>query len=157
MSDPHDARAVAIADALDDAPLQTADAASSARTAAWVLVAYLTALALIAFWPVPVDRDAAGLVHAILRAIPGLSYPALEFTANIVLFVPFGVLLTLAAPHRRGLVMPIALATTLVIETGQALLLVQRTPSVLDIIANVTGAAIGLGAVVLVERLRARR
>jgi len=109
-------------------------------------------LALIAFWPTPVDRGASGLLEAITRAIPWLTYDVIETTANVALFVPFGVLLALVLPLHRGLVVPIALATTLVIESGQALLLSERTPSLRDIVANVLGAAIGLAIVHLMER-----
>lgn len=111
-------------------------------------------LALIAFWPTPVDRGASGLLEVITRAIPWLTYAVIETTANVALFVPFGVLLALVLPLHRGLVVPIALATTLVIESGQALLLSERTPSLRDIVANVLGAAIGLAIVHLIERRR---
>nr|WP_242061524.1 VanZ family protein [Microbacterium ureisolvens] len=110
------------------------------------------ALALIAFWPTPVDRGAAGLLRTISRAVPWLTYDVIEMTANIVLFVPLGILLALALPLHRGLVLPIALATTLVIESCQALFLTERTPSLRDIVANVLGASIGLALVLLLER-----
>jgi glycopeptide antibiotics resistance protein len=113
---------------------------------------YGVALTLIAFWPVPVDRGASGLLRAITQAIPWLTYDVIETAANVALFVPFGVLLALVLPLHRGLVVPISLATTLFIESGQALLLAERTPSLRDIIANVLGAAVGLAIVLLTER-----
>lgn len=117
-----------------------------------LLVFYGVMLALIAFWPTPVDRGASTFLEAISRAIPWLTYDLIETTANVALFVPFGVLLALVLPLHRGLVVPIAIATTLVIESGQALLLSERTPSMRDIVANVLGAAIGLAIVHLIER-----
>lgn len=117
-----------------------------------LLVVYTVMLALIAFWPVPVDRGASGLLKTISRAVPWLTYELIETTANVALFVPFGVLLALVLPLHRGLVVPLALLTTLAIESGQALFLAQRTPSLRDIVANVAGAAIGLAIVHLVER-----
>ncbi|MEV5071083.1 VanZ family protein [Microbacterium sp. LMI12-1-1.1] len=117
-----------------------------------LLVVYAVMLALIAFWPVPVDRGASGFLRAISSVVPWLTYDVIETAANVLLFVPFGVLLALALPLQRGLVVPLALATTLVIESGQALLLAERTPSLRDIVANVLGATIGLAIVQLIER-----
>ena len=109
-------------------------------------------LAFVAFWPVPVDRGASGLLQAISQAVPWLTYDLIETTANVLLFVPFGALLAIALPLHRGLVVPIALAVTLVIESGQALFLAERTPTLRDIAANVLGAVIGLVVVQLAER-----
>ena len=113
-------------------------------------------LALIAFWPTPVDRGASDFIDAITRAVPWLTYDLIETVANVALFVPFGVLLALVLPLHRGLVVPIALATTLIIESGQALILSERTPSLRDIVANVLGATIGLAIVHLRERRKIR-
>jgi VanZ family protein len=120
------------------------------------LVLYGVVLAAIAFWPVPVDSGATGLLKAISAAIPWLSYDVIEVTANILLFVPFGILLALVLPRRRWAVLPIAFAATLLIEFSQALFLSERTPSIRDVVANLIGAAIGLAIVLLVER-RSRR
>ncbi|WP_109210456.1 MULTISPECIES: VanZ family protein [Microbacterium] len=148
---------------MTDAPVLAPANSSTAAVAtkAWplaqgrgirLLLVYGMALALIAFWPTPVDRGAAGLLRTISRAVPWLTYDVIEMTANIVLFVPLGILLALALPLHRGLVLPIALATTLVIESCQALFLTERTPSLRDIVANVLGASIGLALVLLLER-----
>lgn len=125
------------------------------RDPRWWLLLYSGALALIAFWPTPVDRGAAGLLDAITRAAPWLTYDLIETTANVLLFVPLGILSALVLPRRRALVVPLALLATLAIETGQALLLAQRTPSLRDVVANVLGAAIGLAIVVVAARRRA--
>ncbi|MGZ0711733.1 VanZ family protein (plasmid) [Coraliomargarita sp. W4R53] len=126
----------------------------SADPRVW-LSAYALALALIVFWPTPVDRNAAGLLQAISAAIPWLSYSVIEFTANIVLFVPLGALGAMLLPRRPVLVIAIALGVTVIIESVQALLLAQRTPSGLDIVANTFGAVVGLAIVMLVRRARA--
>lgn len=118
------------------------------------LAVYGFVLALIAFWPSPVDQGAGPILHSITAAVPWLTYSVIEFSANVVLFVPLGAILSLALPSRRKWVVPIALAVTILIEVGQALLLTQRTPSVRDVIANTLGAAIGLLAVVVIERIR---
>lgn len=140
------------------------DASPAARTArravlrdprVW-LGAYVVVLGAIAFWPVPVDRGASGLLAAIERALPWLTYDVIEFTANVLLFVPLGILLTLLLARRRW-VLPIALAATALIETGQALLLAERTPAVTDVIANVLGAGIGMLVVVALPQKRDRQ
>ncbi|WP_019180948.1 VanZ family protein [Microbacterium yannicii] len=120
------------------------------------LVAYVVALTLIALWPTPVDRGAAGLLSAITRTVPWLTYDVIETAANVVLFVPFGVLLTLVRPRSSSpwWVLGIALAATVAIELAQAVLLPERTPSERDVLANLCGAAIGLGAVLWLRRQR---
>ena len=128
--------------------------ASKLRTIAGVVFAfYASALAVIAFWPTPVDRGAGRLLSAITRRIPFLTYDVIEFTANIALFVPFGVLLALLLSGRsRWLVLPIAMAVTLTIEAGQAVFLAERTASIGDVVANASGVLVGLGAVLLGEQ-----
>lgn len=123
---------------------------------AW-LSAYVIALALIAFWPVPVDSGAGPLLRAVTRVFPLLTYARIEFGANILLFVPLGFLLTLILADDRWLVMPIAFLTTVTIETGQAIALSARTPSVLDIIANTAGACLGIVLAVFAETLAGAR
>lgn len=111
---------------------------------------YAVALALIAVWPVPVDSGAGPLLGAITRVIPILTHARIEFGANILLFVPLGLLLALILT-RRYLIVPIALVTTMAIESFQALMLDRRVPSVMDILANLTGACIGLLVVAGIE------
>lgn len=130
--------------------------ARSTHVAKITLAVYSIALALIAVWPVPVDSGASGFLHRVGRVIPWATYSRIEFGANIALFVPLGVLLAIILT-RRSLVVPIALVTTVTIESVQALALDRRTPSLFDIVANVTGAAIGLLLVVALEKWRARQ
>jgi len=128
------------------------DARAGMRHGIPILLCYLTALAFVAFWPVPVDRGASGLLRAISRAVPLLTYDVIESLANVAMFVPFGVLLALMLPARRAWVVPIALAASLAMEAGQALFLPARTSSVADVVANVGGAAIGLAVVWIIEQ-----
>ncbi|MDJ1114478.1 VanZ family protein [Microbacterium sp. LX3-4] len=100
------------------------------------------ALALTAFWPAPVDAGLAPLIAEVTRHLPVVTHARVEFTRNIVLFVPIGLLLPRMMP--RGLVLPVALVATVAVESTQALLLDARVPSVLGIVANVTGARVGL-------------
>lgn len=82
----------------------------------------------------------------------------IEFTANVLLFVPLGLLLTLLFRHPwRGVVL------ALVLSAGAELaqfVIPSRQPSVRDIIANVLGAAIGAAIawwIVLRRRRKATR
>lgn len=131
--------------------------ARSARSSRAWLSAYVIVLGLIAFWPVPADSGAGPFLRAVTRLFPVLTYSRIEFSANILLFVPLGLLLTFILESDRWLVMPIAFLTTVTIETGQAIALAARTPSVLDIVANTAGACLGIVIAVFAEKLgRAR-
>ena len=117
---------------------------------------YVFVLTLIALWPAPVDGAARPFLRLIGRAVPMLTYARIEFGANFLLFVPLGMLLALIL-RRRYLLAPIALVATVTIESIQALIIDKRTPSVMDIIANLTGACLGLLIVAFIEWRRARR
>lgn len=120
-----------------------------------VLGGYIVALGAIAFWPTPVDAGVSPLLEALSRRLPALSYHRVEFAANIALFVPFGVLLPMIL-RSRELVLPIAIVATVAIECGQAAFLTERFPSVLDIVANATGACVGMLGLELWRRFRRR-
>lgn len=119
-----------------------------------VLAGYVVALALIAFWPTPVDAGVAPLIDALSRRVPVITGSRVEFAANVALFVPLGVLLPSILRGSRDLVLPIALVATVTIECTQALLLDARVPSVLDVVANLTGASVGMLAVAAWRRVR---
>lgn len=123
------------------------------RPGAWLL-AYGVALAAIAFWPTPVDAGARPLLRAIHALVPLLTYSRIEFAANVLLFVPVGLLVTLVLRDRQWLVLPLAILATVTIETVQAVALHARTPSTLDIIANTAGACAGMAVAALVESVR---
>jgi len=136
----------------------------SRRFATGLAVAYGVALALVGFWGSPVD--AAGgpwLTRALAAAhrhgLPDrIDYAAVESFANVVYFVPLGLLVVLLAGARWWWA---AIATGLVvsacIETGQALFLPARTATVEDVVANGVGALLGAVAGVLLLSRAARR
>ncbi|WP_125610480.1 VanZ family protein [Specibacter cremeus] len=137
---------------------------TSARRVVLVLaVLYLVALAGIAFWPSPVDRPIDGALMRVLDWLHGYGLPAwfigyrkVEFAANIVLFIPFGMLATLLLPARRWwLAVVAAAAVSGGIETTQGLLLPARVASWSDLVANTSGALAGAAAMALMlARLR---
>ncbi len=131
----------------------------SRRVTVALLVVYLLVLARITLWPSLGPDDGFDVVRAVLawlddHGIP-LTYSATELVANIVLFVPFGVLVGLLR-GRTWVVVALGLATSLVIETTQLLLLPDRVADVRDLLANTLGTAVGLGVLVLADRRRQR-
>lgn len=123
---------------------------SSTRLWAYVLGAYFGALALIAFWPSPVDAPVQGQLAAVLNwlhahGVPrGINYNVVEAAANVALFLPVGFAGKMALP--RAPWWRIAGAGLLIsggIELGQFLLLPHRFASLLDVATNTSGALIG--------------
>ena len=107
-------------------------------------------LALIGFWPSPVDRPVQGeiagallLLHA--HGIPGwINYAFVEASANVVLFIPVGIAATLAFPRRKWWQnAALGLLVSACMELGQLLFLSSRFASPLDIITNTAGFAAG--------------
>ncbi len=112
---------------------------------------YLVALALIAFWPAPVDHRAGRLLYKVFAwlyrhdAPRWIDYAFLEFSANIVLFVPVGLfVVVLAGAPRWWLGILVGVLTSCTIELGQLLYLPARFATVNDVIANSTGATLGV-------------
>ncbi|MEJ3404898.1 VanZ family protein [Rathayibacter sp. YIM 133350] len=125
-------------------------------------VVYLVTLALIAFWPTHVDQGLTGPIDRALHwfhllGLSWVTYGLIEASANVVLFVPFGVLLTVLLGARRWwLAVLIGIAASGVIELGQALFLEGRTPSYRDVLANSLGGLIGAALAYVVLRMRSR-
>ncbi len=130
------------------------------RRRRWVigcLVAYAVGVAVVLLSPV----SYSGIVHLLGDAIrDGLGitffgYGWIEFVANILMFVPLGLLLTLLFAHPwYGVVL--ALALSVAAELAQ-IVIPSRQPSLRDILANVLGAAIGAALAWLLVLRRGRR
>jgi VanZ family protein len=121
--------------------------------ARFILVPYLVALALIVFLPARDAGRVAGIVGwaADLVAMWGVPRePAaivFEFLANLALFVPFGLLVSAAAPRWSPLpVIGLGCLVSITIELVQVGI-PSRVPTVSDVIANTAGVAIGCVAV----------
>ncbi|QCB94535.1 VanZ family protein [Cellulomonas shaoxiangyii] len=115
-----------------------------------VLVGYLAAVAAVTLTPGRTHDGSLGVVRTVLawltdRGVP-LTFEALEAVANVVMFVPFGVLVGLLLGARRWwAVVLLALATSVTIETVQRAL-PDRFPTVQDVVLNTLGAAVGVAA-----------
>jgi glycopeptide antibiotics resistance protein len=114
------------------------------------LIAMMIPLALIAFWPTPVDQPVQGLLARILRflhrsGIPEwFSYSFVEASANVALFIPIGFVSTLAFPQQAWWrIGAFGLLISGCIELGQLLFLQDRFASPWDLVTNASGAVIG--------------
>lgn len=115
------------------------------------MVAFAVVLARLTLEPSPAS---AALVHSNLR--PGdslrayLDQPELrdavkQIGGNVLLGVPFGILVPVVAPQARGLVRVLLLtaAVMLLVEFAQGALVTGRAFDIDDVILNTTGALIG--------------
>lgn len=114
-----------------------------------LLAPYLAAVGLIVFLPAPEAGKITGLVRIFADLVAMWGVPrepaavVFEFLANIVLFVPFGLLVSIASPRwSPWLVIGLGCLTSVAIELVQ-FALPTRFPTVSDVIANTTGAAVG--------------
>ncbi|WP_371477106.1 VanZ family protein [Kitasatospora sp. NBC_00315] len=115
------------------------------------MVAFAVALARITLVPVP---GAVGQVHSNLRPGDSLRHYFLHATTldaarqvggNVLLGVPFGVLLPVLWPRARGLfrVLIRTAAVMLLVELVQGALITGRAFDIDDVILNTTGALLG--------------
>lgn len=136
----------------------------SRRFATGLAIAYGVALALVGFWGSPVDAAGSRWLTRVLAAahrhgLPErIDYAAVESLANVVYFVPLGLLVVLLAGARWWwAAIAAGLVVSTCIETGQALLLPARTATIDDVAANGVGAVVGAMAGVLLLSRAARR
>ena len=96
----------------------------------------------------------ARLVSRLTLGQTDVSVDEAEALANVLLFVPIGFLLRLALPRAlSSLLLAAATAASLGIEVVQYALLPARVPSLVDVLTNGGGTAIGLVLGVDVQRL----
>ncbi|MGP4031790.1 VanZ family protein [Pseudarthrobacter sp. 1C304] len=115
-----------------------------------LLVSFLAILALVGFWPNPVDRPVQGqlsaflfLIH-VLGAPDWIGYGTVEASANVLLFVPLGLAAALAFPGRPWWrIGALGLLVSGCMELGQLLFLHSRYPSALDLATNTAGCVAG--------------
>lgn len=130
-----------------------------------VLAVYLAAVLTLTLWPALPTTDVPQWADATLDYVHDLGIPlsfgVLEGLSNVVMFVPFGVLvpvvLRAAAPWtwRRAAATTVVAAAVLsaAIETAQ-LVIPGRVSTVQDVALNTLGAVLGT---LVVARVRPRR
>ncbi|QGQ20253.1 VanZ family protein [Cellulomonas sp. JZ18] len=125
------------------------------------LVVYLAAVAAVTLTPGHAHDTSLGLVRTVLawladRGVP-LAFEPVEAVANVVMFVPFGVLVGLLLGVRRWwVVVLLGFATSVVIETVQRVV-PERFSTVQDVVMNTLGAAVGVAVLAWWLARRARR
>ncbi|WP_189013978.1 VanZ family protein [Paenarthrobacter histidinolovorans] len=114
-------------------------------------VFYLLSLAVIGFWPTPVDKPINGALTSALKylhrlGVPGwFDYRFVEASANVAMFIPFGALLAMALPTQTWWKLASSgLLASICIELGQLLFTTARVPSLGDVVTNTLGAMIGI-------------
>ncbi|MCO4264395.1 VanZ family protein [Pseudarthrobacter sp. MDT3-26] len=125
----------------------------------------LAPLAMVAFWPSPVDQPLQGNLANVLRFLHAHGIPAwfnyqfVEASANVALFIPLGAVAALAYPKKHWWQIGIfGLMVSGCIELGQLLFLHNRFASPMDLVTNTGGAVIGaLLAAAALKHLQARR
>ncbi|WP_281285305.1 VanZ family protein [Cellulomonas xylanilytica] len=127
-------------------------------SASVALAAYLAVVARITLSPEPASDATFAVVRGVLawlveHGVP-LTYPVLEAVANVVMFVPFGVLVGLLV-RRAWVVVALATTTSAAIELNQLLFLASRVATVQDVVLNTLGAVVGLGMLRVLARRRA--
>jgi glycopeptide antibiotics resistance protein len=127
-----------------------------------VTALYLLAVAWITLNPFPGDPKRNTLLEGLLAAfattplLAWIDYDVVEFTANILMFVPMGLLLALLlGSGRRWLAVSLGIAASLTIEFVQ-LFEPARVSDARDIVANSLGAIIGVALVVVAGGRRSR-
>ncbi|MCB1297750.1 MAG: VanZ family protein [Microthrixaceae bacterium] len=131
------------------------------RRVHWALVGLAVyGIAVLSIVLLPVGySDIVGAVSDWIQRIPGVAAFGsgwVEFGANILMFVPLGLLLTLFFRHPwRGVVL--ALLLSVGVEVVQ-FVIPSRQPSVRDVLANVLGAGLGafLAWAIVIRRERRR-
>jgi VanZ family protein len=133
------------------------------RIAAVLLVLYGASVLFVVAWPTPVDDGSRGLIYRVLRTLHRHGLPAfvdynvIEFSANVAMFVPLGLLIALLfGPRWWWAAVFVCAALSISIELYQHLLLPDRYATVRDVVANSTGGAVG-AVLALVPIMLARR
>lgn len=115
-----------------------------------LVLVYGLVVILATMWPTPLDQGFAASINRFLgvlhrNGIPEwFGYNKLEFTANILMFVPLGFLVSMLLPVRVWwLALLICPGISVAIELTQALALSARFATLSDVAANSTGALIG--------------
>ncbi|KNY06177.1 VanZ family protein [Microbacterium sp. GCS4] len=131
--------------------------------AAALAVPFLVGLALLTLTPTRVEERMPDLLDLVLATAHRIGWDSLDFTrleilANVLVFVPVGIFAFVLMPRRLWLLaVLLGPAISLGIELAQRLALPHRAATVSDVIANSSGALIGVALAVCCTLLFAPR
>ncbi|MFT3860237.1 VanZ family protein [Micropruina sp.] len=115
-----------------------------------LLALYAGSVLLATMWPTPLDTGYQSAIDRVLvilhrHGVPiWFGYSKLEFTANVLMFLPLGFLLALTLPQRVWwLALLLAPGFSAMIEYTQGAFLAARFASGWDVIANTIGGLLG--------------
>ena len=124
------------------------------------LVICIVVVLLATMWPTPLDRGFESSIDRLLDVLHRngapmwFGYNKLEFSANIAMFVPVGFLLTMLLPGKLWwLALILCPALSMGIEFTQATFLAARFATINDVIANSSGAVIGIVLAVMIRAI----
>ena len=113
--------------------------------------AYLWGVAWMTLRTRPYGEDITNALNRLLTwfaehpSTAWITFDRVEFAANVVMFVPLGILAVLWFGVRGWWSAPlIGAIVSAAIESAQALFLTSRVPDLRDIVANTLGAVIGM-------------
>lgn len=111
---------------------------------------YLALVAWLTLGPQPLDGDGRGAVLRVIRwlqsrdATAWVTYDGVEFAANVLMFLPIGLMFVLLLGRGRWwAAILLSVALTVLIETVQVFL-PERVPDPRDLLSNSIGAVAGV-------------
>lgn len=129
------------------------------------LTLYLLGVLRITQWPSLADASALDRLDRVLAWWHAHGLPAaidvgvLEPTANVLMFVPFGLLVPPAVGWHGGrswFAVPLGAAFSAALELSQLAFFPQRVSSVIDVGTNTAGAAVGVGVLLVLSTTLSR-
>src|SRR4051794_21498363 len=141
--------------------------ATALRVLRLLVVAYVVGIVIITLWPLHFDAAHHGLdkgnrvpFHGTLGFVTSQNEQQqrigdLDFLANVLLYIPLGLLLPLAIDRPGGVIITLVITAGLALglEIIQGSVVAERTFDIDDAISGYAGAAIGAAAAALVRPL----
>lgn len=128
-----------------------------------LLVAYLLVVLRLTLWPRLGDEPAFDWLDSVLawahaHGLPqAIGVPVVEAVANVVMFVPFGLLVPPVTGVRLRVAVLLGAGSSALIELSQLAFLPERVPTLQDVAMNTLGAATGVALLALLARRTAAR
>lgn len=144
------------------------EAPSKSAARVWVsliaLTAYFIVVLFATMWPTPLDQGYGASIEKLLSVLhrtgvpEWFGYHKLEFSANVMMFVPLSFLLAMLLPARIWwLALVSGPVLSGIIELTQGALLSARFSSMADVIANSIGTLLGVFLAVLLRAIAHQR